>query len=588
MTIIERIRSLGNSPTHERDVATMFNPLRLSVWLLFLNATLMVAIGGGFYILSQTSRAPYEGRSLIGVLQVMGFSEILTSVIFLSLSAFITIFVPIRVVGPIMGPRVGRYFDQIVLSGISPVRYFAGKVLSQNVFLAVIAVAAMPYLALCVSLGGISINYTLLGVLVLAVYANVLALSTLLLSVFISEITSIIVILLLSVITFVIGLAPMVPNPMPVSPSAVFLAPLYENVGSVGWNRLFTIPWIPQEHVQMMIFLSTAGAVCFMCITWLVLGPLHCIIQENGTFGEVVLKGDSKKRGFLKRRMALRLRSEISFFYENRAPWLRRWDFPLRWAMSEVLFGLSLAIPFAILPILVSAEFNDEKMVITAFFVGVLWILWNNALFLKDRTTERLKQGGAEVGHIDLLFYFANLVMIAACVSLFLMRAGNLMDQQWILSSSWQTAQGGTTGAPPVWRLPGGSVALSLLVFGFELHWFARWVSIRLWSRWSALALSFAIFTAVAVFIPLAPFLTMKASNLQHMVAGLESVTPVVAILSFLTAICHCINDYPYRDLGSLGIQGFHAMLAFHFSVGLLWMLAFFRNRKKLPIRELH
>ncbi|MEZ5330164.1 MAG: hypothetical protein R3F19_34390 [Verrucomicrobiales bacterium] len=97
--------------------------------------------------------------------QSVGLSDVLHLDHTLSLSAFITIFVPIRV-GPIMGPRVGRYFDQIVLSGISPLRYFSGKVLSQNVFLAVIAMAAMPYLVLCVSLGGISAKYALLGVFV--------------------------------------------------------------------------------------------------------------------------------------------------------------------------------------------------------------------------------------------------------------------------------------------------------------------------------------------------------------------------------------------------------------------------------------
>ena len=426
MTLGEKLRFLGNSSTHERDVATMFNVFRLGVWFFFLNAVLLSAIGGTFAALSNSSVSPsFEGT----VFQSLGLSDILTSVIFLSMAAFLTVFVPIRVVGPIMGPRVGRYFDQIVLTGISPVRYFVGKVLSQNVFLAVIAFAAMPYLVLCVSLGGISIKYTLLGIGVLAFYTNVIALCTLFLSVFVTEIASIILTLLFFAGTFLIGFMPLMPNPAPLSTSAVFMAPLFESLeltrAFVRAGPLFAnSTGMELQQLQLLVFIVSGIAMAGICIAYLVLGPLNCINQENSTFGEVVLKGDSKKRSFLKRRPMLRLRSELSFFYENRAAWLRKWDFVLRWGMGEGLLLLLLALPFGIVPLLVDIWFDDQALVVLLSAIGILWILANNAFFLKDRSTERLHHRGIEAGRNDLMFYFANLVMIAVAASLLLSLAG--------------------------------------------------------------------------------------------------------------------------------------------------------------------
>ncbi|MDA0810782.1 MAG: hypothetical protein O3C21_00095 [Verrucomicrobia bacterium] len=591
MTIIERIRYLGNSPTHERDLATMFTPIRLGVWFLFLNATLIFAIGSVFFALSEYSASQWQD-GMIGMtdensLQAVGLSDILTSVIFLSLSAFVTIFVPIRVVGPIMGPRMGRYFDQIVLSGISPVRYFVGKVLSQNVFLAVIAVAAMPYLVLCISLGGISVKYALLGIFVLAVYANVLALVTLLLSVFAGEIASILITLVMFTAAFIAGLVPFAPNPVPFSPAAVFLAPLQHLMGHT--EQLFDIQNISPGQLQLAIFLATALPIALICIIWLVLGPLNCILQDNGTFGEVVLKGDSKKRGFMKRRLMLRLRSEISFFYENRAPWLKRWDFVLRWGLTEMLFLLALVLPFGALALIPMTEDvyddTDYVMVVLAFVIGLIWVFLNNAFFLKDLPTERLRHRGVEAGHIDLLFYFANLAMIAVAVSLFLSVAGKQMDEGWITVHRWQ---GGIAGIPPVWNLPGATVGLCLFVFGFELHWFTRWLSIRMWSRQAALALATVIFVAVTIPLPWGPFLVIEEGNVVGLPDWMYTLTPIIADISYATAPFYCTRDYPYTTLSELGTEGLHLMLGFHFSVALVWMLAFFRIRRKLNVRDLN
>ena len=484
LQLIGKLRGLGNSPTHERDVATMFTAPRLGVWFFFLNAVLMLAVGGVFMLLSEESRySSFEGD----VFEEVGLGEGLTSVIFLSLTVFLTIFVPIRVVGPIMGPRMGRYFDQIVLSGISPSRYFAGKILAQNVFLAVVIIATLPYFVLCISLGGISITFALLGILILAVFTNLVAVCTLFFSVFNSEIASILLSFVVFSTAFIVGLIPFVPNPFALSTSSVFMAPLYQQLLADMDDDVAEItellwgvgPGFAEGGflmTQVTIFLIIATVVAAVCVLYLVLGPMNCIVRENSTFGEVVLKGDSKKRSYLKRRPLLRLRSELSFFYENRPAWMRRWDFLFRWCLSEVFFLLGLVIPFAAIGILaMGIRTDDEETVLWAMFVGSIWLFINNAFFLKDKSTERLRHRGLEAGQIDLLFYFANLVMIAFAASLFLSMCGEAMDRFW--TSSYGRYYGAAMAAsprPPVWHLPGFAFGTCLFVIGFELHWFLR------------------------------------------------------------------------------------------------------------------
>ena len=61
-------------------------------------------------------------------------------------------------------------------------------------------------------------------------------------------------------------------------------------------------------------------------------GPLQGIIRENSTFGEVVRRGDSKRKRWFRLRLHIQRPSEIAFFYENRSDAFRSNDGFIRWS----------------------------------------------------------------------------------------------------------------------------------------------------------------------------------------------------------------------------------------------------------------
>ena len=89
------------------------------------------------------------------VIAELGLGRLLAGSIFLALTTFVTVFVPVRTAGVFYGPRLGRYFDQIILSGITPWRFLMGKVLGQQAFFATVVAVSLPYFILCLSFGGV-------------------------------------------------------------------------------------------------------------------------------------------------------------------------------------------------------------------------------------------------------------------------------------------------------------------------------------------------------------------------------------------------------------------------------------------------
>ena len=73
----------------------------------------------------------------------------------------------------------GGYFDQIVLSGISPLRFVIGKAASQNLFLGLILFLLLPYFVLSVTLGGVSLESFVAGLVLVWLYCMALAMVTL-------------------------------------------------------------------------------------------------------------------------------------------------------------------------------------------------------------------------------------------------------------------------------------------------------------------------------------------------------------------------------------------------------------------------
>ena len=576
---LHQIRLLGNSPTRERDLANIFSPVRLGTWFLFLNLSLLGSIGFTFYVLSRESAEGFSEPN--NVFHNVGLSEILTSVIFLSISAFLTVFVPIRAVGFIFGPRVGRYFDQIVLSGISPLRYVAGKVIAQNVFLAVIVAAALPYFVLCIGLGGISLKFTLLGIAVLWVFTNVLTICTLVLSIYTSEIASLILVVAFFSVAFLSGFSPV--TPLPVSTPQIFMAPMLEtmHLSHSGIGMVHSLSGLP---AQVALFLAASAGVAGVCLVYLLLGPLSCIVQENSTFGEVVMKGDSKRRSFLKKRAMIRRRSEVSFFYENRHPALQKWDFLLRWGVAELLFfGLLLllqVLPDIIIGLDINLDDAGEELYLYVMLFASAQILASALFFSEDITTERIRFRGIEAGTIDRLFFFSNLVMVLAAAGICLS-----LIQRDLMESMVAEYQLGIGRWRPVEYHYTVTLA-ALFVGGFGFYWFYLWLCGRLWSKFGAFALAVFIYGVLAFLLPMIPHVLWAQAGIgRHGLAA--DLFTVLANLSLTTPISYCLDGYPTAELESLGVAGLWLCLVFHLDFGLFLWLVVARKRKKLPVREL-
>lgn len=118
---LEFIRS---SPTWIRDRSGLLSGQMIGFTALILNAGMLAMIAVLF-------DSPTSFRRL---LQTLDFGSLLGLLLCGGAMAAVTLLVPLRQTGLFLAPRIGRYFDQIVLSGISPLRYMAGTIAAQNLF----------------------------------------------------------------------------------------------------------------------------------------------------------------------------------------------------------------------------------------------------------------------------------------------------------------------------------------------------------------------------------------------------------------------------------------------------------------------
>ena len=190
-----------------RDATTVTSPWRLGFWFMVLNALI---IGSLIYVDTEIIRE-LDNQTVIAEL---GLGRLLAGSIFLALTTFVTVFVPVRTAGVFYGPRLGRYFDQIILSGITPWRFLMGKVLGQQAFFATVVAVSLPYFILCLSFGGVFFWEVLLCTFILLVYVQVLVIVYLAFTTFLSEIIALPLVIGLFGAAGVFGLLHVSPNPI--------------------------------------------------------------------------------------------------------------------------------------------------------------------------------------------------------------------------------------------------------------------------------------------------------------------------------------------------------------------------------------
>lgn len=336
MTLVRRLLSLfQDSPTFERDRAGIVSSFTIGITALLLNAAVMFFV---FPLLLETNDTDFRMLT-----ENIEFGQLLGLILPGGATLFATVLIPFRLANVLMAPRIGRYFDQIVLSGISPFRFLIGKVLSQNLFFALIAALLIPWFVLVLSLGGLEWPVFLGNLLLVWLYCMMLSLVSLWLSLYVNELGAAFPLIYFGLLVCGLGCIPISPQPFIVTPFPALMHSVYSAV---------EIDTITSGLSYFSTFLSCAvGMCCLSAIAFvqIYLGPVYGIIRDNSTFGEVVKAGDSRRKGKLKFRLHIQRPSELAFFYENRGRAFRSWEGLLRWSLCVMSILVPACVSWLIL-----------------------------------------------------------------------------------------------------------------------------------------------------------------------------------------------------------------------------------------------
>jgi len=309
-----------DSPTYGRDRATLISGFSIGTAGLLLN--------GAVLMLVLPLLLDPDDRDFRVLTENLEFGQLLALALLGGATAFATLLIPLRLLTVFWGPRVGRYFDQVVLSGITPLRFVIGKATSQNLFLGLILFLLLPYLVLSLTLGGVNVQFFLAGLFLVWLYCLALALVTLWVSLYLNELLAALVVIPAATALSALGCIPMPTRLFVMTPFPALLHPVFSSLPQLKGQ-------IPADFLP--VFISCAGCMAaLICVSLFAihLGPLYGIIRENSTFGEVVRSGDSKRKRWFRLRLHIQRPSEIAFFYENRSPAFCRNEGLLRWGLG--------------------------------------------------------------------------------------------------------------------------------------------------------------------------------------------------------------------------------------------------------------
>ena len=475
-SIPQRITDMADSPTFLRDRATLLGPFRLGTWFIVINATLL-GLGSLSIFVFAAVLAGDRGASV--TIDRLGFGQYVACMLMLGLGAICTLLVPLRAAGILTGPRFGKYFDQIVLSGISPVRFLSGKILAQNLFLILLLAASLPYFSFSMSLGGTKFSFLLYSVLALILYTNLLTLTTLAMSMLQNDIISALLTIVLFAIFYGIGLAPLPAYSGVLTPSHMFICPLYEAA-----ENLLSLEWaVDRSYIPLgkmlipvstaVFFAGSAVIICMFCGLMLIVGPLPCLVKVNSTFGEVVLPGDAKRRRALSRRFELRRRSELSFFYENRMPWITRWEILLRWGPPIVLIAMLGGVAFGIVHV-TAGSLNYDDFYVANLFSMVAVATLCMVIFQTDRSTELAPM---QCGPLRCSAGVAATSCGLFCLTVICAVGAGLPAIRHLLNPAWLRGS-----MPDFWFGNNLSASLLMTVLIFTLYLTARALALSSWT----------------------------------------------------------------------------------------------------------
>jgi hypothetical protein len=323
-----------DNPTAEHDARSILSAHKIGLWLGV--EVLLIAIVAAIALFA----APEE-RELREVMVRLGTGPWLIFCTLGTLALFLTLVVPLRAVGLLDGPRWRGYLDQVITTGITPLRYHAGKwATSQPFFLALLG-ASLPFVTLFGLLGGATLGHTVLAYVVLYAYANLLLLVTMALGVLVHEGLALVGTLALFALLMIVDLYPAPSSLACFTPVRFLIQPIASALSATpAIERLYGAPHPFGVELPWAVWaLGLWAFVGGLCLLTLMLGPLHGFPPGLNNFGGVVLPGDGARAFFRRMRPFVARRVELAFLFENRGPRLVRLTLPLRW-LQQVALGL--------------------------------------------------------------------------------------------------------------------------------------------------------------------------------------------------------------------------------------------------------
>jgi len=349
-------------------------------------------------------------------------TSVSASLILTTGSAFLALIVPLRASGLMEGPRWRGYMDQPITTGVTPLRYYAGKwATSQPFFLGLLA-ATLPIVVLFALLGGVSLGRTLVAYVLLYAYCNLLLAVACALGVVLHEVVALLATWLIFSTATIFEYTPTPSTFAAWTPHRFLLQPFVGPMAGAGAGPAeglygaplpfgFEVPWAAWALGLWAVVFLLAGVTC--C-----LGPLHAFVPGLNNFGAVVLAGDAKRLFFRRIRPFLTRRVELAFLFENRGPRLVRRTLTLR-ALQQVgiLAVLAVVLFGAALHPVVIAEMRDleDEMTVRLALAAGLWLLALLYVLATGRTDAMQRQRVGPL-RIPLLAYDVGVFFVAAAV----------------------------------------------------------------------------------------------------------------------------------------------------------------------------
>lgn len=342
------MRRLWENPVFYRALVSERTGRRVGVVFGLLH---LVVAGGLIYFLataleSQVACEIGRGRYLYVLLQT-GIFGLLVTVIPLQLAGFID-----RI-------RKEGCFDEVVVSGIPPLRIAAGGWGVGAIFAGLFLATTLPYAVFCLYLGGLGLGDLLTGYAIQAAYANVVILGVVAAAILGGTRAAIYGGLgLFATVGLVGGLA--IPSAVAhLGPVRLFLAPILraEAFSSdpqdwllYGPPSLYGRALHDGIYAPALWILLAAGLLALLAA-----GPSHAFLPGLNSFGTVTT---ARRIGRRRRRLSgLVRRIEVAFLYRNRPPWVERRAFAIRSLGKLAFFVLIevLGVGIAYAPVVVGA-----------------------------------------------------------------------------------------------------------------------------------------------------------------------------------------------------------------------------------------